>query len=188
MKIVLVGDTQVGKTCVLSRLINKEFKKNSQATVGAAFQNFFLQTETGTIQLQIWDTAGQEQYRSLAPMYYRAANVAILFFDVTNFSSFQSLQDWINELSEKAPAHLHVVICGNKIDLNDRVVSKKEAERFALSHGAVLYCETSAKTGVGVNEMFTEIAKFHDSPELMSKEKEVTPTLPKEKGDGKLCC
>ncbi|EAX99855.1 small GTP-binding protein, putative [Trichomonas vaginalis G3] len=149
MKIVLVGDTQVGKTCVLARLINKEFKSDSQATIGAAFQNYFLQTPAGFVQLQIWDTAGQEQSRSLAPMYYRAASVAILFYDVTNLKSFQALKDWMDELQEKAPVQLQIVIVGNKCDLEDRVVSTTTAQQFAKQNGAAFYCETSAKTGEG---------------------------------------
>lgn len=172
MKIVLVGDTQVGKTCVLARLINKEFKFDSQATIGAAFQNYFLQIPTGSVQMQIWDTAGQEQYRSLAPMYYRAANVAIIFFDVTNQTSFQALQEWMDELAEKAPPQLHMVVVGNKIDLENRQITTKMAQQFATSHGAVLYKETSAKTGEGVLELFTEIAKLKDNTDTMMRRKE----------------
>ena len=187
MKIVLVGDTQVGKTCVLARLINREFKQNSQATVGAAFQNYFLQTATGSVQLQIWDTAGQEQYRSLAPMYYRAASVAIVFFDVTNLKSYQALQDWIDELAEKAPAQLHIVVVGNKVDLEDRIVSKKDAENFALSHGAAFYMETSAKTGQGINELFQKVAKLQDTTDVITKQKEVKAVQIETKGKGKCC-
>ena len=185
MKIVLVGDTQVGKTCVLSRLINKEFREDSQATVGAAFNNYFLQTATGSVQLQIWDTAGQEQYRSLAPMYYRAAAVAIVFFDVTNLKSYQAIQDWMDELAEKAPAQLHIVVVANKVDLENRIVSKKDAENFALSHGAAFYWETSAKSGVGINELFMEVAKLGESVDLVTKQKEPTKPIINEK---KGCC
>ena len=183
MKIVLVGDTEVGKTCVLMRLIKKEFQQDSEPTIGAAFQNYYMKVEDGeTVQLQIWDTAGQEQYKSLAPMYYRAANVAIIFFDLTNIESYKSLPSWIQELSQKAPAQVNMVICGNKKDLENRCISFSEAKKFAMDNGAISYRETSAKTGEGVIEMFSEIAQLDDH--FLSQHKE----RPIQTSGKKKCC
>lgn len=163
MKIVLVGDTQVGKTCLIKRLSTGTFYDNNPPTIGAAFQNHVLQTSKGSVSLQIWDTAGQEKFRALAPMYYRSAAVAILCFDLTNKRSFEALDQWTQELIEKASPTMKLVIVGNKKDLvNDRVVSSEDANSYSLSHGAVLYCETSALTGEGIFELFTKIAEMGD--------------------------
>ena len=172
MKVVLVGDTQVGKTCVLTRLISGQFKANYPATIGAACQTHIIQTETGSVTMQIWDTAGQEKFRALAPMYYRGASAAILFFDVTNRSTFTALEEWSKELEEKGADGLITFIVGNKCDLADqRVVSQAEGQEFSFKVGALHYFETSAKTGEGIIEMFTKVAENADP-----KEKQVSNT------------
>ena len=161
MKIVLVGDTQVGKTCLIRRLANGVFSEHNIATIGAAFQNHVIQTKSGTVSLQIWDTAGQEKFRALAPMYYRSAAVAILCFDLTNKRTFQALEQWSMELNEKAADTLQIIICGNKKDMvEQREISFEEGTEFAKAQGAVFYAETSAKTGEGVMELFTRIAEM----------------------------
>ena len=164
MKVVLVGDTQVGKTCILGRLTSGTFRTNSPATVGAAFQNHVMTTSKGVVTMQIWDTAGQEKYRALAPMYYRSAHVAILFFDLTNPDSFKSLDQWANELEEKTTGELKLFLVGNKSDLVDeRKIRRQDAEEFGFQHGAIEYLETSAKTGDGVVELFTKVAEVAET-------------------------
>lgn len=164
MKVVLVGDTQVGKTCILGRLTSGTFRTNSPATVGAAFQNHVMTTSKGVVTMQIWDTAGQEKYRALAPMYYRSAHVAILFFDLTNPESFKSLDQWANELEEKTTGELKLFLVGNKSDLVDeRKIKREDAEEFSFQHGAIEYLETSAKTGDGVIELFTKVAEVAET-------------------------
>jgi small GTP-binding protein len=160
MKVVIVGDTQVGKTCLLSRLTTGQFQGTDQPTIGAGFQNLAITAAHGVVSLQIWDTAGQEQYRSLAPMYYRNAQAAILVFDLTNHRSFLGLEDWVAELeAREADDRVKLFVVGNKCDLaQDRVLDRAKAERFAQSHHALAYYETSAKTGDGVIELFTEVA------------------------------
>ena len=179
MKVVLVGDTQVGKTCILGRLTTGSFRSSSPATVGAAFQNHVMTTSKGAVTMQIWDTAGQEKYRALAPMYYRSAHVAILFFDLTNRESFNSLDQWANELEEKTTGELRLFLVGNKVDLeSDRKVTKEEAEEFGFQHGAIEYFETSAKTGQGVIELFTKVAEMSENFDNQTTETSKTsPTI-----------
>jgi small GTP-binding protein len=160
MKVVLVGDTRVGKTCLLTRLTQGVFR-DSAATVGAAFQTHTVTTQFGARTLQIWDTAGQEKYRSLAPMYYRSAHVAILCFDLTNRESFQALGAWADELAEKGTGELQTIIVGCKADLTDaRAVAREEAQEFAFEKGASHYLECSAKAGSGVADLFTKAAEL----------------------------
>ncbi|KAH0788996.1 small GTP-binding protein [Histomonas meleagridis] len=159
LKVVFVGDTQVGKSCVIERFVNRKFKLNPTATIGAAFQTQILETPNGSVKLQIWDTAGQEKYRSLAPMYFRSADVAILCYDTTNMESFESLDSWTSDLAQKAPVQMKLLMVGNKIDLEDeRVIPIEKAKLYAEQHNAI-YMETSAKTGDGIDEMFRYIAE-----------------------------
>jgi small GTP-binding protein len=161
MKVVIVGDTQVGKTCMISYLVSNTFKSYSPPTIGAAFQTYCVTTSQGPTTLQIWDTAGQEKYRALAPMYYRSADIAILVYDVTQLPTFQALDQWCAELAEKGPANLEVVIVGNKIDLaEERAVETSAGKAFAAEHGAKWYTEVSAKTGVGIFDLFVKAAEI----------------------------
>ncbi|EAY14713.1 small GTP-binding protein, putative [Trichomonas vaginalis G3] len=185
MKIVLVGDTQVGKTCLVKRLTSGTYTDNNPATIGAAFQNCIIQTEHGNVSLQIWDTAGQEKFRALAPMYYRSASVAILCFDLTNPTSFNGLEQWAMELTEKASYTLKLVVVGNKKDLIDeRKVAFEAANDFAMKHGAIFYTETSAKTGESISELFYKIAS-HGQIESVYSPPPLEPAKPKESGG---CC
>jgi small GTP-binding protein len=168
MKVVLIGDTQVGKTCLLGRITTNGFKSMSPPTVGAAFQTVTISTAAGAVNLQIWDTAGQEKYRALTPMYYRSAQVAILVFDVTNFTSYSGLQQWFSDLEQKTEVVMRIFLVGNKCDLaDDRKVSSVDAQRLAEQNGAVAYCETSAKTGTGVASLFRRVAE--ESARLRAK-------------------
>ena len=172
MKIVLVGDTQVGKTCLLTRLLSGQFDPNSPATVGAAYKTHMMQTPNGSITLQIWDTAGQEKFRALAPMYYRNAQAAILVFDLTNKSTFEALDAWCSELEEKGGNELSIYVVGNKVDLNDqRVIDSTTASNFVYSHGAIGYFETSAKTGENIVNLFQKIA----DDEILSNPEHLAP-------------
>jgi small GTP-binding protein len=189
MKVVLVGDSQVGKTCIITHLVSGTYRDSMPATIGAAFQTHTLSTTKGIVTLQIWDTAGQEKYRALAPMYYRSAEIALLVFDVTNRDSFDALEQWIHELSEKAPAFLQVVIAANKIDLkDDRVVSKEVAERFAERHNVKMYAEVSAKTGEGIVDLFSNIAVMTGKTDLEPRLSKGSPTEAGKESESNGCC
>lgn len=161
LKVVLVGDTKVGKSCILSRFVQGTFDRNMPATIGAAFLTKVIQTPNGQVRLQLWDTAGQEKFKSLAPMYYRSSAVAVLVYDVTQKTSLDGLEDWAAEIADKAPHNIKLVVIGNKIDISeDRCVGTAAGQELARRVGAVHYGETSAKTGDGINEIFNKIAEL----------------------------
>ncbi|KAL7536593.1 hypothetical protein ACHAXR_007272 [Thalassiosira sp. AJA248-18] len=189
VKVVLLGDSGVGKSSLALRFVLDEFRPYSEATIGASFMSksvtipaslgdstsdditdtndsgkVFQSTQQRNIGFKIWDTAGQEKYRSLAPMYYRGSSAAILVYDITKPGSFAALQDWADELAANGPQGLILVICGNKSDLQeDRMVGRSTGENYADSIGA-MYVETSAKGGDGVEHMFLEVAKLVPPP------------------------
>ena len=165
MKLVLLGDTSVGKSCIVHRLVRDEFYEFQEPTIGSAFITQIIQTENATIKFEIWDTAGQERYRSLAPMYYRGARVAIVTFDITNKSSFSGAKTWVAELQSRRLPDIIIALVGNKADLEkSRQVSRIDAETYANEHG-ILFYETSAKASTGVREMFVDIAVRIPVPE-----------------------
>jgi small GTP-binding protein len=181
MKVVIIGDSLVGKTCILVRLTAGKFDLESFPTIGAAFQNHVLVTENGSVTLHIWDTAGQEKYHSLTPMYYQNAQVAILVFDLTRLKSFESLDQWMEQLNGKRDTDLKIFLVGNKADLIDeRAVEEDRAQDFAAKSGAVAYIKTSAKSGEGIIELFTKVAESGISIPLqrtaLEEPKESTPS------------
>ena len=137
------------------------FNDNNCPTIGAAFKTHKFVTSKGSLTLQIWDTAGQEQFSSLSPVYYRSASLAIIFFDLTSSESFNSIHNWIDEINEKASPPIPYVLVGNKADLDNlRKVSFQDATHKAERTNSLFYAETSAKTGEGVNELFLRITEF----------------------------
>lgn len=160
-KVVLLGDKGVGKTCLVLRFIEGHFNVRQQSTIGAFFLTKRIATQEGhSAKIQIWDTAGQERFRAMAPMYYRNAAAAIVCFDITDESSFNTMKDWVEELKTNvAEKNLVLAIACNKGDLADeRVVSRARAEQFARSINAIIH-ETSAKENFGVAELFAKVAE-----------------------------
>jgi small GTP-binding protein len=188
MKVVLVGDQQVGKTSIIAHLVTNTFNPATSPTIGAAFQTYCMATAHGPVTMQIWDTAGQEKYRALTPLYYRSADVAVLVYDITQVASFHGMERWSHELAEKAPPNLRVVIVGNKSDLIDgREVDAHGARAWAEEHGAKRYAEVSAKTGDGISDLFLGIAEMLSDEK--SKESPVNAVkAPDEAPQGAACC
>jgi len=155
--ILLLGDTSVGKTCLISRYANGVFREDYIQTVGIDYVSKQEIINDKNINIKLWDTAGQERFKALTPTYLRGAEGIVLVYDVTNLESFESLKFWIESLkSNLGENSLPTVINGNKIDLDDRDVSSEDAKKFAQSNN-FKYFETSAKSGIGVDELFREI-------------------------------
>ena len=165
-KLVLLGESAVGKSSVVHRFVKNTFDNMRESTIGAAFltQSVTLPEIDATVKFEIWDTAGQERYKSLAPMYYRNAHAALCVYDITNSSSFQKAQNWIKELEKQAPEGIVICLVGNKADLEDeRQVDANAVTAYVeelSGEGIQVFTEEcSAKSGEGVLEIFTNVAK-----------------------------
>jgi len=156
VKIVLVGDVSVGKTCIALRYVVNNFNVETQSTIGASFLSKTVVVDSHPYKLQIWDTAGEEKYASMAPIYYRNASVAILVYDATKSKSFDTLRRWAQDLQKLGPKSMLLFIACNKCDLENTIAP--EATTFASQIGAVLF-QTSAKDNTGIDEMFTAICR-----------------------------
>lgn len=151
-KVVIIGDSSVGKTCIIQQYLNNTFQETT-STIGACH----FQKTINDVLVEIWDTAGQERFKSMIPMYYKGAKAIIIVFDVTNVHSFEGAKKWLVEIKANISSS-YKVLCGNKIDLHEqRSVSNSEAKTYAESNQCV-YIETSAKDNVGIDEMFNDIA------------------------------
>jgi small GTP-binding protein len=150
-KVVIIGDSNVGKTCFIERYCDDRFG-DTQPTIGALHK---IKT-VNEVVLDIWDTAGQERFKSMVPMYYKGAKAIIVAFDVTSVASFDGAKKWMNEI-ETNTSNILIVLLGNKIDIENRVVSKEQAKNFADAKNAQ-YFETSAKENTNVKEVFEFIA------------------------------
>lgn len=154
LKTVIIGDSGVGKSALMSRLCDDTFNENFISTIGVDFKYRELITVSGkVIKLQIWDTAGQERYRTITAAYYRGANCIAITFDVCSRDSFVKVQYWIGECKKYCSPDVKYVLIGAKADRIDRAVSKEEANSVALKYN-IPYIESSAKTGDNVEEAF----------------------------------
>ncbi|CAK62890.1 unnamed protein product (macronuclear) [Paramecium tetraurelia] len=157
-KIIIVGDTNVGKSCLLLQFTDLRFKNTHDTTIGIGFGSREIRVMDQNVNLHIWDTAGQESFRSLTRSFYRGAIGGILVFDVTSRQSFQGLVQWYEKIQSYACDEIELIIVGNKTDLEEqRQVSQKEGMQFAKQYNFE-YFETSAKTGLNVNQVFENLS------------------------------
>lgn len=179
-KLLLIGDSGVGKTCVLFRFSEDAFNSTFISTIGIDFKIRTIDLDGKKIKLQIWDTAGQERFRTITTAYYRGAMGIMLVFDITNEKSFDNIRNWIRNIEEHAAADVEKMILGNKCDMNDkRQVSQERGQALAVEYN-VKFMETSAKTSLNVEEAFISLAR--DIKKKMDKKLE----NPNASGDGKI--
>lgn len=164
-KLVLLGQTSVGKTCIVNYFILGQFDESAMPTLGATYASSNVQVDGKTVSLQIWDTAGHERYKVLAPMYYRGSNAAILVYSISDPKSFNTEIDyWVKSLKEKTDGSVLLFLVGNKIDLrdnpdsNEQQITEEEGMKKAEELGAI-FLETSATKGIGIEELFNTVAK-----------------------------
>ena len=166
-KLVFIGDPGVGKTCIISRFLKGTFDAEQITTVGASYASKTIKiSETNeSLTLDVWDTAGQEKYRSLTRIFFQGAKLAILVYDITRKDSFENLKNvWLKELKEHADPDVVMGIAGNKSDLyENEEVPEQEAREFAKSIGAV-FSLTSAQNNSGINELFKNLVKKYLDP------------------------
>eukprot|EP00341_Mesodinium_pulex_P010414 CAMPEP_0116922212 /NCGR_PEP_ID=MMETSP0467-20121206/22123_1 /TAXON_ID=283647 /ORGANISM="Mesodinium pulex, Strain SPMC105" /LENGTH=199 /DNA_ID=CAMNT_0004600491 /DNA_START=18 /DNA_END=617 /DNA_ORIENTATION=- len=190
VKVVLLGDTGVGKSSLVLRFVTNNFKPYSESTIGASFMSKMIMVDGKPIKFQIWDTAGQEKYHSLAPMYYRGAAAAIIVYDITRANTFKTLKNWVEELKAQGPQEIAIAVAGNKADLEDqREIESAAAAAYAQEIGA-MYLETSAKDDLNVHDIFVQLSqRLPPPPEVDTNVIKATSALnqPAQSSSGGCC-
>lgn len=167
-KILLIGDTSVGKSCLLLRFADDEFVNDYISTIGVDFKIKTIALDKEIVKLQIWDTAGQERFRNITSSYYRGCNGIIIVYDLTRKKSFKDVEMWLGEVEKYALSSVVKLLVGNKSDLvGQREVTRQEAERFAAQKH-LAYIETSAKNATNVDAAFENLAKMIKTERLKS--------------------
>lgn len=157
LKIVLIGDSGVGKTNVLSQFVRNQFNPDSKTTIGVEFATKTIRVDDKTVKAQIWDTAGQERYRAVTSAYYKGAIGAMLIYDITSSISFNGLHKWLRELRENSDDNIVIMLVGNKTDLAvSRSITEQEGQKYADKEH-LLFMETSAVSTTNVQEAFTTL-------------------------------
>uniref|UniRef100_A0A3Q2PI02 Ras-related protein Rab-25 n=1 Tax=Fundulus heteroclitus TaxID=8078 RepID=A0A3Q2PI02_FUNHE len=157
-KVVLIGESGVGKSNLLSRFTKNEFQHDSRTTIGVEFSTRTVQLNNFTIKAQIWDTAGLERYRAITSAYYRGAVGALLVYDISKHLTYESAERWLKELYDHADPHIVVMLVGNKKDLESlRTVPTEEAKDFAGRFNGIMFMETSALDSTNVEAAFNDV-------------------------------
>ena len=187
-KILLLGDSEVGKSCFLMRYSDNVFVENYITTIGLDYKLKSVKLDSGkTIKVQLWDTAGQDKYRTIAKNYFKGSHGILLLYDVTKQSSFQNIRDWIQDIREEVSQKAIIFLIGNKIDLVDkRKISKEKGIELAEEY-KLLFFEASAKSGENVDEVFKALYK-KISEVYGDLEKEMGTKLNKRKKNKRKCC
>ena len=187
-KILLLGDSEVGKSCFLMRYSDNVFVENYITTIGLDYKLKSVKLDSGkTIKVQLWDTAGQDKYRTIAKNYFKGSHGILLLYDVTKQSSFQNIRDWIQDIREEVSQKAIIFLIGNKIDLVDkRKISKEKGIELAEEYKLPFF-EASAKSGENVDEVFKALYK-KISEVYGDLEKEMGTKLNKRKKNQRKCC
>ncbi len=157
LKIILVGDSSVGKTSLVNRFMGFEFQENYSCTINADFKIKSLTIDQSTgAELTVWDTCGQEKFRSITKLYFKDAHGVILVYDVNNENSFKGLNIWLNEIKNNCKVDVSIILVGNKIDIENRKISKEQGNDFALKN-KLMYIETSSKDGINIDSPFENL-------------------------------
>ena len=161
LKLVLLGDSGVGKTNLISRYISNSFDENTRATIGVEFfcKNFRINKKR-TIKVEIWDTAGQERYKAITSVYYKGAKGAFIVYDITSRKTFENIDKWIGEIKERTTDDVKLIIIGNKTDLNNEREVKSEEALIKYQDMDIPLIETSALEDTNVNEAFINLIKI----------------------------
>jgi len=191
-KLVLIGDSGVGKSCLLLRFADDNFTDSYISTIGVDFRFRTINIENKTVKLQIWDTAGQERFRTITSAYYRGADGIIMVYDVTSSESFDHVEEWLSEVDRYANENTSKLLVGNKADLiEEKQVPEDTAQRFAEKL-SIPFLETSAKTATNVDAAFLTMAKEliktrekQNNEGPSSQKVKMTPVKPK---NNKKCC
>ena len=171
-KLIIIGDQNVGKSCLSLRATKNCFEVLYSPTIGFEFMTFFVKIDGKAIKLQIWDTCGQEVYRSLISSFYNNSSLAIIVYAINNEESFNNLEFWLNELKTKGNPDINLFLIGNKADLEDeRKVTKEQGQDFCDTNKMKLFMETSAKTGFNTQNIFIEAAKLLYGQHLRNKDR-----------------
>ena len=159
IKVILIGDSGVGKTNIMSKYLKNQFMEHSKATVGVEFGSKLFNHQGHKIKAQIWDTAGQEKYKAITGAYYKGSKGAFIVYDITRKDTFASIERWVNDLKATSDPKLTIILIGNKNDLDDkREVSKDQGEEKAKSFGCA-FLETSAFSGDNLDKAFELMVK-----------------------------
>ena len=186
-KILLLGDSSVGKTCFLMRYTDNTFQDIHMSTIGLDYKLKNVQLEDGKmVKIQVWDTAGQDRFRSITKNYYKGAHGIILIYDVTENKSFENLKNWMNQIKEEVSNRVTIVLVGNKIDDEEnRKITTEQGESMAKEFD-IMFFECSAKTGENIDGIFNNLVK--KVVENFAKSAERKKKIKKKKAGGKHCC
>jgi Ras-related protein Rab-7A len=178
LKVIILGDSGVGKTSLMNQYVNRKFSNQYKATIGADFLTKEVMVDDRMVTMQIWDTAGQERFQSLGVAFYRGADCCVLVYDVTMPNSFKTLDSWRDEFliqaSPRDPDHFPFVVIGNKIDCDTRAVAMRRAQQWCAAKGDIPYFECSAKEAINVEQAFQTVARAA----LAQEAEELTPQFP----------
>ena len=185
-KVLLLGDSTVGKTCILLKYTDKIFQETHMMTIGLDYRLKTMTLQSGKeVKLQIWDTAGQDRFRSITKNYYKGSHGIILIYDVTSLKTFENVKSWVSQIHEEISDKVVIYLVGNKIDMDDeRKVKTEEGQKLAEELG-VPFVETSAKSGENIDNIFSDITERIDKEfgNIQKVRKNISYQAP-----GRKCC